>query len=157
MNANSTPNSHKLTPKSAMKIKKLLLSGMFALTCLNPSMVLAQSSEIRQLQQRQQDYKVQADNLSTKIGFYVIANLQPSAAVLASGGGVAAILGENIDPSIKAALLVAAAIGVNYCLDSQNMGYCAKVATELTGYAVELNNYNRAIDSISQQINSLQQ
>ena len=156
MSTNSISNSIKSTSTPAMKIKNILLSLSLILTCLTPSMVLAQSIEIQQLQQRQQSYQAHVNNLQNKIGLYMLGNLAPAAAVLASGSGLAAILGDNIDPSTRGAMLFAGAIGIAYCADSSNTQYCANVVAQLTAYGIELNNYNQEINAISRQINSLQ-
>jgi hypothetical protein len=158
MYANSLAKLSKFSANSAMGIKKLLLSITLTVTCLNPSMVLAQSNyfQIQQLEQRQQDYQVQVKNLQTEMGFYMLANPQPSAALLASGVGIAAVLTENLDSSTKGALMLAGAIGASYCMDSANTQYCARVFTKLGTYAVQIENYNREINSISQQISNLQ-
>jgi hypothetical protein len=147
----------KSTANSSMVIKKTIFAFVMALTCLNPSMVLAQSNyELQQLVEYRQNYQMQANNLRTKMIFYMLSNPQATAAVLASGAGLAAFLEENLDSGTKAALLFAAAIGGGYCLDRANFQNCAEVAANLTGYAIEIDKYDRAINSISQQISSLQ-
>jgi hypothetical protein len=157
MQTTSISNSVKSSTNSPISVKKVLLSLTLALTCFTPSMALAQSnSEIQQLAERQQDYKIQVDNLQAELGMYVIANFRPAAAVLASGVGIGAVLQENLDPSTKAAFAFAGAIGTSYCLDSRNFQYCAKVATDMTTYGIKISNYNQAINSISQRISSLQ-
>ena len=72
MLTNSISNSIKSTSTPAMKIKYILLSLPLTLTCLTPSMVLAQSIEVQQLQQRQQSYQAHVNNLQTKIAKYKI-------------------------------------------------------------------------------------
>ena len=89
--------------------------------------------------------------------FYMLANPQATAAVLASGAGIATFLEENVDSGTKAVLLLAAAIGGGYCLDRANFQSCAEVAANLTGYAIEIGKYDRAINSISEQISSSQE
>jgi hypothetical protein len=158
MSTNSTLTMFKFSPKFSLKISRLMLSATIAFNCLNPSIGLAQSnSHIQQLRERQADYQVQAKNLQLKIGFYMLRNPYPSMALLMSGVGVAAALEENLDPSTKGALMLLGATGVGYCMNSQNIQYCAEVTTTLVGYGMELDNYNRAINSISQQISSLQE
>jgi cell division protein FtsB len=158
MYANSIAKLSKVSANSAMSVKKLLLSITLTVTCLNPGMVLAQSNylQIQQLAQRQQEYQLQVKNLQTEMGFYMLGNPQASAALLASGAGIAAVLTENLDPSTKGALMIAGAIGASYCMDSANTQYCAQVFTKLGAYAVQIENYNREINSISQQISNLQ-
>lgn len=158
MSTTSIANMHKLSPNFSMTIKKTVFAFTMALTCLNPSMVLAQSNyELQQLVEYRQNYQIQANNLRGKMMFYMLSNPQASAAVLASGAGLAAFLEENLDSGTKAALLVAAAIGGGYCLDRANFQTCADVAATLTAYAIEIGKYERAVNSISQQISSSQE
>jgi hypothetical protein len=157
MSTNSIATMLKSTANSSMVIKKTIFALAMALTCLNPSMVLAQSNyELQQLVEYRQNYQMQANNLRGKMIFYMLRNPQATAAVLASGAGLAAFLEENLDSGTKAALFFAAAIGGGYCLDRANFQNCAEVAANLTGYAIEIDKYDRAVNSISQQISSLQ-
>ncbi len=158
MSTTSIATMFKSTANFSTVIKKTTLSLAMALTCLHPSMVLAQSNyELQQLVEYRQNYQMQANNLRAKMMFYMLSNPQASAAVLASGAGLAAFLEENLDSGTKAALLLAAAIGGGYCLDRANFETCADVAATLTAYAIEIGKYDRAINSISQQISSLQE
>jgi hypothetical protein len=157
MDANSISNSVKSTTTYAMKIKKLFLGITLAMTCLNPSMVLAQSSDIQQLRQRQADYQLQLNNLSGEMGIYMLKNPQPSAAALASIAGLSAIAAENLDADTKTGLAALGVAGVAYCLDGKNIQYCAEVVTNLIGYSIKIDNYSREIKSIASQIRSLQE
>jgi hypothetical protein len=158
MSTNSTLNMFKSAPKFSMTISKLMLGATIVFNCLNPSIGLAQSnSHIQQLRERQADYQVQSENLQQKIGFYMLRNPYPSMALLLSGVGVAAALEKNLDPSTKGVLMLLGAAGVSYCMDSKNIQYCAEVTTTLVEYGMELDNYDRAINSISQQISALQE
>lgn len=151
----SISNMLKFTANSSTAIKKTALAIAMTLTCLNPSMVLAQSNyELQQLVEYRQSYQIQANNLRANMILYMLANPQASAAVLASGAGLAAFLEENLDSGTKAVLLVAAAIGGGYCLDRDNFQSCAEVAATLTAYAIKIDKYDQAINSISQQISS---
>ncbi|MBD2695000.1 hypothetical protein [Anabaena catenula] len=153
----SVINFLKPSKNSSMNIKKILLSVTLSLTCLHPSMALAQYDyEIQRLLERREDYKIQAENLQTETVFYMLTNPKASAALLVSGVGIAAILEQNLDPTTKVLLAGMGIVGTNYCLNQQNFQYCAKVATDLTSYAVQINNYNRQINSITQRIGSLQ-
>lgn len=157
MSNTSISNMLKFATNSSTAIKKTVLAITMTLTCLHPSMVLAQSNyELQQLVEYRQNYQLQANNLRGKMMFYMLRNPQATAAVLASGAGLAAFLEENLDSGTKAALLFAAAIGGGYCLDRANFQNCAEVAANLTGYAIEIDKYDRAVNSISQQISSLQ-
>jgi hypothetical protein len=157
MSTTSISNMFKSTVDFSTVIKKTTLSLAMALTCLNPSMVLAQSNyELQQLVEYRQNYQMQANNLRAKMMFYMLSNPQATAAVLASGAGLATFLEQNLDSGTKAALLVAAAIG-GYCLDRANFENCADVAATLTAYAIEIDKYERAVNSISQQISSSQE
>ncbi|WP_310484377.1 hypothetical protein [Chamaesiphon sp. VAR_48_metabat_403] len=150
-------NSAKLPTTHIMKIKQLFLGITLAMTCLNPSMVLAQSGDIQQLRQRQADYQLQLNNLSGEMGIYMLKNPQPSAAALASIAGLGAIVTENLDADTKAGLAVLGVAGVAYCLDGKNIQYCTEVMTNLIGYGIKIDNYSREIKSISSQIRSLQE
>jgi hypothetical protein len=153
MSTTSISNMFKSTVNFSTVIKKTTLSLAMALTCLNPSMVLAQSNyEFQQLLEYRQNYQMQANNLRTKMMFYMLANPQATAAVLASGAGLATFLEQNLDSGTKATLLFAAAIGGGYCLDRANFQNCADVAATLTAYAIEIDKYDRAVNSLSQQI-----
>ncbi len=150
-------NFLKPSENSSINIKKMLLSVTVSLTCLNPSMVLAQYNyEIKQLLQRKEDYKIQTENLQTEMGFYMLTNPKASAALLVSGVGIAAILEQNLDPTTKVLLTGMGIVGTNYCLNQKNFQRCAEVAANLTSYAVQIDNYNRQINSITQEIISLQ-
>ncbi|MEA5621316.1 hypothetical protein VB711_26275 [Cronbergia sp. UHCC 0137] len=150
-------NFFKPSNNSSMNIKKILFSVALSLTYLYPSMALAQYDyEIQQLLDRREDYKIQAENLQTKIGFYMLTNPKASAALLISGVGIFAILEQSLDPTTKVLLAGMGIVGTNYCLNQQNFQHCAKVATDLTSYAVEINNYNQQINSITRRIDSLQ-
>ena len=158
MSITSIANIFKFTVNFSTVIKKTTLSLAIALTCLHPSMVLAQSNyELQQLVEYRQNYQMQANNLRTKMMFYMLANPQATAAVLASGAGIAVFLEENLDSGTKAVLLLAAGIGGSYCLDRANFQNCAEVGANLTAYAIEIGKYDRAINSISQQISSSQE
>lgn len=143
--------------KPAQTIKKILLGITLSVSCLNPTVALAQyGSEMQQLVQLHNSYKAQAENLELELGFYVLRNLQPTASLLVSGIGVAALFEENLDPTTKAALAFAGAASSSYCLDRANIAYCADVANTLTSYVTTLNSYNQKINSIAQRINRLQ-
>lgn len=153
----SINNSFKLSSISLTTMKKLLLSATLSLICFNPLIALAEFGyEMQQLVQRREDYQLQLENLQTEMGFYMLANPQASAAVLVSGVGFAGILEENLDATTKLFLVGLAALGVNYCLDSNNFQHCAQVTVNLTSYATQINNYNEHINYVTQQINSLQ-
>lgn len=152
----SITNFIKPSSNSLTAIKKILLSVTLSLTCLNPGVALAQYNyQIQQLLQLRENYKIQAENLEAEMGFYMLANPKASAAVLVSGVGIAAILEQNLDPTTKVFLIGLGTVGTNYCLNRDNFQHCAKVAANLTSYAVQLNNYNKQINYITQRINSL--
>jgi hypothetical protein len=149
-------------PKSSTNFlrffKKTILSSALILTFLNPNLASAQySSESQQLQQRLQYYKNQLNGLQAKLVIYVLANLQPSSAVLASGTGVVAALDKSLDSNSKAVLAMAGMFGAFYCADQANFNYCARVASNLTEYAIQINSVNREINTIALKIRSLQE
>jgi hypothetical protein len=153
----SITNFFKSSSNSSTAIKKTLLSVAITLTCLSPNVALAQNNyEIQRLLQLRENYKVQVENLQAKMGLYMLTNPKASAAVLASGLGIAGILEQNMDSTTKVVLTGMGILGANYCVDSNNFQHCATVAFDLTSYSVQLNNYNRRINSITRQINSLQ-
>lgn len=152
----SISNMLKSTANSSMVLKKTALAIAMSLTCFNPSMVLAQASEIQQLRQRQADYQFQLNNLYGEMGIYMVKNPQPSAAAIASIAGLGAIVTDNLDADTRSGLAMAGAAGVIYCLDGKNIQYCAEVISDLIGYSIKIDNYSREINAISQQISSLQ-
>jgi hypothetical protein len=152
------PNSSATSPKFSVKMKKILLAATISLTCFNPTSALAQYNyEVQQLYQLRQNYQIQAKNLDTEMGLYMLSHPKPSAAFIASGLGLAAVLEENLDPNTKAFFVGLGLVGANYCLDSNNAYYCGQVAGNLTGYMVRINNYKQEINAINQKINYLQQ
>jgi hypothetical protein len=148
-------------PKSSTNFlqffKKTFLSSALILTFLNPSLGLAQhSSESQQLQQRLQYYNNKLNALQAKLVIYVLANPQPSSAVLASGAGVAAILDQSLDSNSKAVLAVAGMFGAFYCADQANFNYCARVASNLSEYAIQIDSVNHEINAVALRMRSLQ-
>lgn len=156
MNANSIANSAKFPTNTVMTIKNILFGCALTLACFNPSMVLAQTSEVQQLRQRQADYQLQLNNLYGEMGMYMVKNPQPSAAAIVSIAGLGTIATESLDADTKAGLAIAGAAGAIYCLDGKNIQHCAEVISNLIGYNVKINNYSREINAIDRQISSLQ-
>ena len=157
MNANSIANSVKFATNTVMSIKNICFGFALTLACFNPSMVLAQTSEVQQLRQRQADYQLQLNNLYGEMGIYMVKNPQPSAAAIVSIAGLGAIVAENLDADTKAGLAIAGAAGAIYCLDGKNIQHCAEVISNLIGYSVKIDNYSRELNSIARRIRSLQE
>jgi hypothetical protein len=152
----SLTNRSKSSANFLRFFKKTILSSALILTFLSPSQVSAQySSESQQLQQRLQYYKNQLNSLQAKLVIYVLTNPQPSSAVLASGAGVVAVLDQNLDSNSKAVLAMAGMFGAFYCADQANFNYCARVASNLAEYAIQINSVNREINTIALKIRSL--
>ncbi|TVQ47253.1 MAG: hypothetical protein EA365_03880 [Gloeocapsa sp. DLM2.Bin57] len=136
-----------------MSLKNTILGITCALACLNPSIAIADNSaQIQQLRQRLEDYELEIQNLQIEMGAYMLTNPKASAAVIASGGGLAGILEQNIDDNTRVILLGLGLIGVNYCLNPDNFQHCNVVATNLTSYGMRLSNYSQQIDRIEREI-----
>lgn len=118
---------------------------------------LAQSNyDIQQLEQQKVDYELAKENLSMEMAAYMVLNPKASAAVIASGGGVAAVVTENLSGGQKAFLVGMGLLGLNHCRQSVNIQKCAEVATNIGSYATQINNYDEQINLLAEQIYSSQ-
>lgn len=152
----TTLNSNSFTSSSSLAFcKKALLGVTLACSFLNPIATFAQSGyDIQQLEQQKADYELAKENLSMKMTTYMLLNPKASAAVVASGGGVAAIVTENLTGGQKAMLVGMGLFGLNHCRQSINIQKCGEVLTQITSYANQINNYDEQIDLLAEQINS---
>jgi hypothetical protein len=157
MLATSTVISFKHSATSLSSIKKVLLGITLYVSVLNPIVATAQSNyDIQQLEQQKADYQLQKDNLVTETIGYMMLTPKASAALFATGGGVAAILEKNLTGAQKAVFVGMGLLGMNHCRQSENIQKCAEVATNIGSYATQINNYDEQINSLTEQINSSQ-
>lgn len=75
------------------------------------------SAQIQQLRQRLEDYELEIQNLRIEMGAYILTNPKASAAVIASGGGLAGILEQKLDNNTRVVLLDLGLIGINGSFD----------------------------------------
>jgi hypothetical protein len=150
-------NMFKLPNNPLASLKKTVLGSILVAACLNPDLALAQyNPEVQQLVERHHYVTNQVSALQTELVFFMLANPQPSAAVMASGAGIAAVLDQNLDSTTKGAISLIGMLGVSYCMDQANLQYCAQVATKLIDYASKLDGYNREANTIVKRIRVLQ-
>jgi hypothetical protein len=156
MYATSSMNMYKLPINSLAFLKKTIVSSALIVAFWNPSIALAQyNPEVQQLVQRHQYIKNQLSSVQAQLAIYMLANPQPSAAVLASGAGVAAVIDQNLDAGTKTMIALAGILGIAYCADQANSQYCANVAVNLTNYAIKIDSYNREMSAIERRLKSL--
>lgn len=116
---------------------------------------LAQSNyDIQQLEQQKADYELAKENLSMEMAAYMVLNPKASAALIASGSGVAAVVTENLSGGQKAFFVGMGLLGLNHCSQSVNIQKCAEVATNIGSYATQINNYDEQINLLAEQISS---
>ena len=153
----SIANSSKHSSNRLSGLKKTLIGITLSIAYLNPIAVLAQNNyDIQQLEQQEADYKLERNSLSTEMVKYMMLNPKASAALMAAGGGVAAIALENLTGGQRTVIIGLGLIGANHCRQSVNIQKCAEVATNVGSYVSQINNYDEQINLLTKQINSSQ-
>ena len=112
------------------------------------------SNEAFQLIQERKLYESKLSDEQSSLVWYCILHPQTTLALSAAGGAVAAIIDENMDGSLKAALGVVGVIGANYCYNYP--ADCTEVGAEIAHRGYNINSYQEKIKAIDAQIASLQ-
>ncbi|MGH1364904.1 MAG: hypothetical protein ACRBF0_15190 [Calditrichia bacterium] len=113
---------------------------------------ICQAQTISELQSQKRYYQSELSKKQLSMMSYILQHKAATAAIIASGGGLASFLTENMDDDTRGILAVVGLFGLAYCLD--NARECAATTVELTAYSTIITGYNNKIKFINQQLTS---
>lgn len=136
---------------------KKLSTAIFLVLCSCLVAFPSAAAEFDRLVAEKRFYGSEMTRVKFKVLGYVINHPWPSAAIIATGGGLAAFLQSSMDETTKNLLVTLGIIGAAYCIDNAaNVRECAAATAELLSYAAEMDGYQRKLDYIDSQILLLQ-
>jgi outer membrane murein-binding lipoprotein Lpp len=100
------------------------------------------SSDTESLQQS----TIRHTKLKDELAKYVLDHKLATLALIATGGGAAGVLNENLDEDTRTSLMVAGVIGVFYCIS--NYEECADVTSKILYYGSQIESEGKSINSI---------
>ena len=110
----------------------------------------ALSNEVTQSTDRLQQHEQRLTSLQDELAGYLLNHKMATVALMATAGGAATIISENIDEDTKSALQIVGVIGVLYCI--ANSDECADVAARVVYYGSQIEAENKSIAAVTSTI-----
>ena len=101
------------------------------------------SAEVTQSTDRLQQHEQRLTSLQDELAGYLLNHKMATVALMATAGGAATIISENIDEDTKSALQIVGVIGALYCV--ANSDECADVAARVVYYGSQIDAENKSI------------
>lgn len=108
------------------------------------------SAEVTQSTNRLQQHEQRLTSLQDELGEYLLNHKMATVALMATAGGAATIISENIDEDTKSALQIVGVIGALYCV--VNSDECADVAARVVYYGSQIEAENKSIAAVTSTI-----
>lgn len=108
------------------------------------------SAEITQSTDRLQQHEQRLTSLQDELAAHLLNHKMATVALMATAGGAATIISENIDEDTKSALQIVGVIGALYCV--ANSDECADVAARVVYYGSQIEGENDSIAAVTSTI-----
>lgn len=108
------------------------------------------SAEVTQSTTRLQQHEQRLTSLQDELAEYLLNHKMATVALMATAGGAATIISENIDEDTKSALQIVGVIGALYCV--VNSDECADVAARVVYYGSQIDAENKSIAAVTSTI-----
>lgn len=108
------------------------------------------STEVTQSTDRLQQHEQRLTSLQDELAGYLLNHKMATVALMATAGGAATIISENIDEDTKSALQIVGVIGALYCV--ANSDECADVAARVIYYGSQIDAENKSIAAVTSTI-----
>jgi hypothetical protein len=122
-------------------MKAIILALAFAIFS-----AAAQTPTPQSLAQERRARVAQLESTKSDMFLYILDHKLATASIIATGGGLAGFLQENMDSDTRTVVMLVGLVGLAYCVDSMaNARECATVTAELGSYAAKINAHQAAI------------
>ena len=108
------------------------------------------SSEIKQYADSLQQHSVRRKKLQDELDLFILDHKMATVAVMATAGGVASVINDNIDEDTKNALRIVGVLGVLYCIG--NSEECADVTTRILYFGSQIESENKTISDTTSKL-----
>lgn len=108
------------------------------------------SAEVTQATDRLQQHEQRLTDLQDELAKHLLNHKMATVALMATAGGAATIINENIDEDTKSALRIVGVIGALYCIG--NSDECADVAARIVYYGSQIDAEKKSIAAVTSTI-----
>lgn len=109
-------------------------------------------SEIKQFEASLQQHTQRRTKLQDDLADFVLDHKMATVALLATGGGAATFINDNIDEDTKTVLRLAGLFGLGYCVE--NASECADVTARVTYYGSQISSEENEVSRATSALNS---
>jgi septal ring factor EnvC (AmiA/AmiB activator) len=108
------------------------------------------SSEVKQYTDSVQQHSQRRTQLQDELDLFILDHKMATVAVMATAGGVASVIDDNIDEDTKNALRFVGFIGALYCIG--NSEECADVTTRIMYFGSQIESENKNISDATSKL-----
>lgn len=105
------------------------------------------TTQLTQATERLPQHEQRLKSLQDELAEFLLNHKMATVALMATAGGAASIIAENIDENTRSALSIVGIIGALYCIS--NSDECADVTARVLYYGTQIDGENESIDALN--------